>query len=301
MSVDRTARSIAVSSMVISAILAALKITVGLKANSTAVVSDGLESASDVLSSGLVLFGLEMAAKPPDHEHPYGHGRLETLTALVVGMLLIVTGVLISFRSMERAFEVQHAPAAFAIWPLFLSIAVKGVLWPLKRRVGRKILSESLTADSWNDAMDVLSGCTALLGLGLTLLYPKGFVWADHVGGMVVGLIVFFLGGRVARDTTLQLMDTMPDEWHMQEIREVAMGVPGALGIEKCFARKTGLKYHVDLHLEVDPGMTVYESHDLATRVRDRIREKLDWVADVLVHVEPHLLATISERPHGKS
>ena len=301
MSVDRTARRIAVTSMVISAILAALKITIGLKANSTAVVSDGLESASDVLSSGLVLFGLEMAAKPPDREHPYGHGRLETLTALVVGMLLIVTGVLISFRSMERAFEVQHAPAAFAIWPLLISIAVKSVLWPLKRRVGRKIMSEALTADSWNDAMDALSGFTALLGLGLTLLYPKGFVWADHVGGMAVGLIVIFLGGRVARDTTLQLMDTMPDEWHMQEIREAAMGVPGALGIEKCFARKTGLKYHVDLHLEVDPGMTVYESHDLATRVRDRIREKLDWVADVLVHVEPHLLTTLSERTHGKS
>ena len=301
MSSDRTARRIAVISIVVSAILAALKITLGLKANSTAVVSDGLESAGDVLSSGLVLFGLEMAAKPPDHEHPYGHGRLETLTALVVGMMLIVAGGLISFRSMERAFEAQHAPAAFAIWPLLVSIAVKGVLWPLKRRIGRTIRSEALTADSWNDAVDILSGCTALLGVGLTLLDPKNFVWADHAGGMAVGLIVMFLGGRVARDTILQLMDTMPDEGHVQEIREAALDVPGALGIEKCFARKTGLKYHVDLHLEVDPGMTVYASHELATRVRDRIREKLDWVADVLVHVEPHQLATISERPHGKS
>jgi divalent metal cation (Fe/Co/Zn/Cd) transporter len=87
----------------------------------------------------------------------------------------------------------------------------------------------------------------------------------------------------------------------MREIRETALGVPGALGVEKCFARKTGLKYHVDMHLEVDPGMTVFESHEIATRVRDRIREKLDWVADVLVHVEPHLLATTSGTPHGKS
>jgi len=301
LSIDRTVRPLAVTSIAVSAILAALKIAVGLKANSTSVVSDGLESASDVLSSGLVLFGLEMAAKPPDEEHPYGHGRLETLTALVVGMMLIVAGGLISFRSMERAFEVQHPPAAFAIWPLLVSIVVKGVLGLVKRRLARKIASDALRADAWNDAMDMLSGATALAGIGLTLLDPKSFVWADHVGGVAVGFIVIFVGARVTHDTTLHLMDTMPDEGHMQEIREVALGVPGALAIEKCFARKTGLKYHVDLHLEVDPGMTVYESHDLATRVRDRIREKLDWVADVLVHVEPHLLAAVSERPHGKS
>jgi len=81
----------------------------------------------------------------------------------------------------------------------------------------------------------------------------------------------------------------------------VALTVPGALGVEKCFARKTGLQWHVDLHLEVDPGMSVYDSHELATRVRDRVRERLDWVADVLVHVEPHLLAAASDRKHGKS
>lgn len=301
MSVDRTARHVAVASILVSAGLAALKITVGLKANSTAVVSDGLESAGDVLSSGLVLFGLEMAAKPPDREHPYGHGRLETLTALVVGMLLIVTGVLISIRSMQRAFEVQHAPAAFAIWALVISIGVKGVLGFAKRRVGRRIGSAALTADSWNDAMDMFSGAAALVAVSLSVFDPVRFVWADHLGGAAVGLIVIFVGGRVAHDTTLQLMDTMPDPRRMKEIRETALGVPGALAVEKCFARKTGLKYHVDMHLEVDPGMTVYESHEIATRVRDRIREKLDWVADVLVHVEPHMLATISGKPHGKS
>jgi cation diffusion facilitator family transporter len=300
LSVDRTARHVAVASILVSAGLAALKITVGLKANSTAVVSDGLESAGDVLSSGLVLFGLEMAAKPPDREHPYGHGRLETLTALVVGMLLIVTGVLISIRSMQRAFEVQHAPAAFAIWALVISIGVKGVLGFAKRRVGRRIGSAALTADSWNDAMDMFSGAAALVAVSLSVFDPVRFVWADHLGGAAVGLIVIFVGGRVAHDTTLQLMDTMPDPRRMKEIRETALGVPGALAVEKCFARKTGLKYHVDMHLEVDPGMTVYESHEIATRVRDRIREKLDWVADVLVHVEPHMLATISGKPHGK-
>lgn len=300
MTPDRTARRLALASIFISAGLAAAKIIVGLKANSTAVVSDGMESAGDVLSSGLVLFGLVMAAKPPDADHPYGHGRLETLTGLVVGMILIVAGVLISFRSMQRAFEVQHSPALFAIWPLIASIVVKSFLWVNKRRLGRRIRSAALVADAWHDAVDAFSGSIALLAVGLTLFEPSRFVWADHAGGVAVGFIVILLGSQIVRDTTLQLMDTMPDSRAMQQIREAAMSVPGALGIEKCFARKTGLKYHVDLHLEVDPRMTVYESHEIATRVRDRIRERLDWVADVLVHVEPHLLATISGRTHGK-
>jgi cation diffusion facilitator family transporter len=248
-----------------------------------------------------VLLGLVMASKPPDAQHPYGHGRLETLSALVVGIMLVVGGSLISFRSLERASEVQHAPAAYAIWPLMASIVIKSLMSVWKRRYGRKIRSSALVADAWNDTVDVLSGSTALVALGLTLIDPRKFVAADHLGGCAVGAIVMFLGIRVVRDTTLLLMDTMPDPAALDRIRQVALTVPGALGVEKCFARKTGLQWHVDLHLEVDPAMSVYDSHELATRVRDRVRERLDWVADVLVHVEPHLFAATSDGKHGKS
>jgi cation diffusion facilitator family transporter len=297
----RAARAVAITSIFVSAALALAKIIIGLKANSTSVVSDGLESATDVLTSGIVLFGLVVAAKPPDEEHPYGHGRVETLMGLVVGLILAVTGSLICFRSLQRIFEIQTTPSAFAVWPLIASIVVKGVLALVKWRYSRRSHSSGLSADAWNDAMDTLSGCTALAALGLTLFDPRRFIAADHLGGAAVGLIVIFLGFHVMRDTTLQLMDTMPSPDAMREIREVALSVPGALGIEKCFARKTGLQYHVDLHLEVDPAMSVFVSHEIATQVRDRIREKLDWVANVLVHVEPHLFASVSGSSHGKS
>ena len=296
----RASRAIAVTSMLASAGLSAAKIIVGLHANSTAVVSDGLESAGDVLASGLALFGLMLAAKPPDTEHPYGHGRVEILSALIVGMMLTASGTLISFRSLQRMREVLHAPAAYALWPLLASIAVKSIMSWMKRRYGRKIRSSALQADALNDTVDIISGSTALIALAFTLYDPVKFVAADHLGGAAVGIIVIFLGVRVVRDTTLQLMDTMPDAVSMDRIRQVAVSVPGALGIEKCYARKTGLQWHVDLHLEVDPAMSVYESHEIATQVRIRIREELDWVADVLVHVEPHLMATISNRTHGK-
>jgi cation diffusion facilitator family transporter len=214
--------------------------------------------------------------------------------------VVAVSLALISFRSLERVREVQHAPAAYAMWPLIASIVIKIFMSLWKRRLGRKIGSSALLADAWNDTVDILSGATALVALGITLYDPVKYVAADHLGGAAVGVIVIFLGVRVVRDTTLQLMDTMPDSKALDEIRQVALRVPGALGIEKCYARKTGLQWHVDLHLEVDPGMSVYESHEIATQVRIRIREELDWVADVLVHVEPHLMATISNTTHGK-
>ena len=300
MSPERAGQRVAILSMVVSAGLAVAKISVGLRANSTAVVSDGLESAGDVLASGLVLLGLVIAAKPPDAEHPYGHGRLETLSALIVGMMLAVTGSIISVRSLERAWVPGHAPAAYAVFPLIVSIIIKCAMSATKWRYGRKTRSSALTADAWHEAVDVVSGTTALVAVGLTLYDPAKFAAADHFGGAVVGLIVIFIGARVVRQTMLQLMDTMPDPEALESIRRVAMSVPGALGIEKCYARKTGLQWHVDLHLEVDPSMSVYESHELATHVRVRIRAELEWVADVLVHVEPHMMATISDREHGK-
>jgi cation diffusion facilitator family transporter len=292
-------RRIAITSMLISAGLAVAKIAIGLHASSTATVSDGIESAGDVLASGLVLLGLIIAAKPPDSEHPYGHGRLETLSALAVGMLLVATGVLIAFESLHLTRGSNPTPAAYAVWPLIASIAIKAILSATKWRYGRKIQSSGLIADAWNDTVDVLSGSTALLGLGLTLLAPERFAAADRIGGSAVGVIVVFLGIRVVRDTVVQLMDTMPDPEAMDSIRLAGIGVPGVLGIEKCFARKTGLKWHVDLHLEVDPAMSVYDSHQIATHVREKIRAEVDWVADVLVHVEPHMLATISNGPGG--
>ena len=292
---------IALLSMVVSCALAASKIVIGFKANSTAAVSDGLENAGDVLTSGLVFLGLMIAAKPPDKEHPYGHGRVETLSGLLVGMILVAGGTLISYHSLQRAGEPQHAPAFYAIWPLIASIVIKTSMATSKWFYGRRISSDALLADAWHEATDVLSGVTALVAVSITLINPVRFSAADHFGGFAVGIIVIFAGLRVARNTTLQLMDTMPSPAAMECIRRVALSVPGALAVEKCFARKTGLKWHVDLHLEVDPEMSVSDSHQIATEVRVKIKETLDWVADVLVHVEPHLLDTVVKARHGKS
>lgn len=289
---QKTGRHIALLSMGLSAALATSKIAVGLAAQSAAVVSDGIESASDVVASGIVLFGLTIAAKPADEDHPYGHGRFELMAALLVGFLLAGTGLWICFRAMRHAQD-NYTPAAFAIWPLIVSTFVKGAISIAKFRTGRRIRSEALIADGWNDTVDILSGLVALSAVSLSIWFPGQFAAADRYGAFAVGLIVIFLGLRVMRETALQLADTMPDPRRLDDVRRAALTVPGALAVEKCFARKTGLGYHVDLHLEVDGEMTVRESHLLGHHVRDHILAKLPWVADVLVHVEPHAAATI--------
>lgn len=283
----RKGKRVAFASVAVSAFLAILKIVIGLIGHSTAVVADGLESAGDVVASSFVLFGFFIAAKPADENHPYGHGRYETLTGLVVGIILVVGGIGISYRSLASVAEVHEIPAAFGLFPLALSMVSKAVLSSVKFRFGRRIGSSALVADAWNDFVDIVSAITAMTALGLTLMNPSRFGAADHYGGFAVGLIVIFTGFRVAKDTSEKLTDTLPSQERLDDIRRVAKSVPGVADVEKCYARSTGLQYHVDLHIEVDPLMTVQQSHEIATTVRFAIREQLDWVADVLVHVEP--------------
>jgi cation diffusion facilitator family transporter len=283
------ARQIAILGMVVSALLAILKITVGWLAHSAAVSADGFESATDVFTSGLVLVGLIIAARPADENHPYGHGRVEILIGLLLGFILACAGVAIAWHGLTGAADEQIAPASYAVGPLIFSILAKFWLLLLKSRQGRQIGSSSLVADAANDGIDMLSGMVALGALSLALYDPTRFLRADHYGAFAVGLIVIATAARVMYESAMHLMDTMPDERSMLKIREVALSVRDVSGVEKCFARKTGFKYHVDLHLEVDPEITVRASHEIAARVRDTIRQQLPWVADVLVHVEPHL------------
>ncbi len=284
---ERLARRVAIASILISAILASVKIGVGLAAGSVALVSDGFESAADFFTSGLVLIGLWIASKPPDKEHPYGHGRFEILVGLAIGVVLVATGTAISLQALQERY-LRHRPEFFAVWPLIGSIAVKSALGAAKFRMGRRSGSSGLAADAWNDVIDVLSGSVALAAVLLAYWWPFQMAAADHYGGFVIGLIVIVMGFRVVRETVLHLMDTMPDERQMAQIRETGMRVEGVRGIEKCFARKTGLRYHVDLHLEVDPDLTVRASHEIASAVKKQIKSEIDWVEDVLVHVEPY-------------
>ncbi len=283
----RTVRRVAAVSIAVNVGLASSHVAIGLWAGSRSVVAAGVEFGGDVLAALLIWIGLRIAERPADDNHPYGHGRAEIVSGLVLGVVLVFTGGLVAIRSLADVGLRHDPPDVAAIWPVLAALAIKTALMAVKFRIGRRANSTSLIADGWNDAVDLLSGAAALTAVGLTLAEPGRFLAADHFGGFAIGLIVVSIGLRVTRDASLDLMDTMPDERLTARIREAAMEVRGVADTEKCRARKTGLHYHVDLHVEVDPGMTVAASHSIAEQVRNRIRDRILEVADVLVHIEP--------------
>jgi len=293
-------RRVALAGIVASSILATLNIVVGIITDSRSVVATGLEFAGDVLASTIVLLGMIVATKPADANHPYGHGRVETLAAFVVGMILAAGGAGICWHSLQ-AVGVVHAPPTFAaIGALSAAIVVRGVMSVVKFRVGRRIGSASLVADAWNDTVDILAAVVALTAVGLAMYDSERFLAADHYGGFAVGVIVVLTGLRVLREASLELMDTMPARERIEQIRSAAMTVPGVRGTEKSLARKTGFRYHVDLHIEVDQDLTVAQAHAIAEQVRHRVRDELGWVADVLVHVEPSPPHASGDRHEGR-
>ena len=283
----RTGRRVARAGIAVSALLATLNIVVGIGTGSTSVVATGVEFAGDVLASTVVLIGMIVAVKPADENHPYGHGRIETLAAFIVGIILVAGGVGICWNSLQAVGETHPPPSSAAIAVLVVAIALRGVMSGVKFRVGRRIQSASLIADAWNDAVDILAATAALTAVALAMYDSARFLAADHYGGFAVGLIVILTGLRVLRAASLELMDTMPSREMIGRVRAAALQVPGVLGVDKSYARKTGFRYHVDLHIQVDPDLTVATSHVISGRVRALVRDQLGWVADVLVHVEP--------------
>jgi cation diffusion facilitator family transporter len=278
---------VAAISVAVNAMLAATSLTVGARGRSVAVLASGVEFAADVVASLVVLFGFWYASRPADDRHPYGHGRAETLTGLLIGVGLFVIGGAIAAHAIANMGAAQAPPASYTVWPLVLALAVKTGLMISKMHVSRTTGSQALMADAWNDSVDVLSSVAALIALGLTLYDPASFRGADHVGGMLVGVFVIVAGLGVVRSTSLDLMDTMPPETLLDEVRRAACRVEGVRGVEKLYARRTGLQYHVDLHLEVDGWISVDQGHAIATHVRERVRTDVEAISDVLVHVEP--------------
>lgn len=283
----RTGQRVAAAGILVSAFLACGNIVAGLMSHSTSVVATGLEFAGDVLASSVVLFGLRLGARPADENHPYGHGRAETLSAFVVAVILLLGGATISYQSLQAVGAQHRPPGTIAFVALFAAVALRGAMSALKFRVGGRIESSSLVADAWNDVVDILSAVVALTAISLGNYDPTRFLAADHYGGFAVGIVVMVTGIRLGRDASLELMDTTPDCELLDAVTTTALSVPGVLGIEKRLARKSGLHYHVDLHIEVDRTLTVAASHEIAGHVRAALKAALPSIADVLVHVEP--------------
>ncbi len=284
------AQRAAIIGIVSSAGLAALKIAAGVLGHSYGLVAEGVESGGDSIAGVVVLVGLNEAMRPPDDEHPYGHTRSEDVAGKTISTMMFVSGVILLWTNAhglveELAWNVPRvAPDPWVLWIAALSLVVKGALFAYKLRVAGQLRSVALKADAWNDFADTLSACAVIVGLVVVRL---GYMWADRASALAVSLLIMFTAHWVSSSASAALLDQQAPPDVLEHLRTLAMAVPGVAGVEKLLARRSGLIYFVDLHLEVNGDMSVREAHALGHRVKAHLQAARTDIADVLVHLEP--------------
>jgi len=278
---------ISVMGLLINAGLGVIKLLGGLLGNSTALVADAIESLADVVSSLVVLSGLQIARQPPDEDHPYGHGRAESLAALVVAVMLFGAGIGVAVKAIAGTINPGGLPATFTLWVLIGVIIVKETMYQLARRTARVTGSSLVLTDAWHHRSDALTSLAAAAGIGIALWGGERYAAADDWAALVAAGAILFNAARVLRPPLHELMDREQPEI-VERVRRVATDVSGVAGVEKTFARKSGLRYLVDMHIEVDREMPVWKAHGVGHDVKNAICRAVPTVQDVLVHIEPH-------------
>jgi cation diffusion facilitator family transporter len=273
--------------LVVNVFLSATKLVAGVAGHSHALVADACESLTDIFSSIIVWRGVVVAAEPADEDHPYGHGKAEPLAAAVVsGILLFVAGW-IAIEALHNLGQPRPAPKIFTLLVLFGVIVIKEGLFRFVAREAASVASSAVRADAWHHRSDAITSIAAAMGISTALIGGEKFAWADDAAALAAAGVIAWNGWRLLRSTFGDLMDTAPDRKVRDEIRRLAEMVPGVARVEKCFVRKMGWQLYVDMHVEVDPQMTVLRSHEIAHEVKDKIRDIMPAVSDVLVHIEP--------------
>jgi cation diffusion facilitator family transporter len=275
---------LAMAGLFINLALAMVKLIAGLLGRSYALVADAIESMTDLVGSAVIWGGLRIAARPADREHPYGHGRAEALAAFIVAMIVLAAGVGIAVKAIGELLTPHHAPAPFTLWVLIGVIIVKTGLFIVVRRAGRAEGGSAVITDAWHHAGDAITSLAALVGISVSLIW--GYARADDIAALVASAVIIVNAFLLFRAPIRDLMDTQPRD-AVDLARRTAEQVPGVRGTEKMAARTSAGRMWIDLHLTVDPDLSVREGHAIAHRVKDAIMAADDRVADVLIHVEP--------------
>ncbi|MGQ0643426.1 MAG: cation diffusion facilitator family transporter [Gemmatimonadaceae bacterium] len=273
--------------------LAAAKFVAGLIGNSYALVADAVESAADSLGSIIVWGGLSYASRPPDEEHPFGHGKAEPLAAAVVALMLVGAAIGIALTAVRAIGAPHELPAS---WTLFVLVAVVLIKWLFARRVsavGNEIGSTAVRVDAWHHLSDAVTSAAAFVGISLALLGSRltgNIVWAtaDEWAALAAAAVIAYNGATLLRPALHDLMDRMPGAEIVEPVRRAAEAVPGVLAVEKLFVRKMGLAYRVTIHVQADPAMSLEDAHRLGGRVKGAMQSAVPAVAAVLVHMEPY-------------
>ncbi len=285
---EQTAIKATYFSLIGNSLLAVIKFLAGFFGNSYALIADAIESTTDIFSSFLVLFGIKYANKPADENHPYGHGRAEPLITFLVVGFLITSATIIAYESVSNIQTPHELPKP---WTLILLAAI--IIWKeysfrtvMKR--SKEANSSSLKADAWHHRSDAITSIAAFIGIAIALYLGKGYESADDWAALFASGFIIYNSYLIFRPALGEIMDEHLYDDLIEEIRKVALEVDGIVGTEKCFIRKAGMKYHVDLHAIVDGDISVKEGHLLAHNLQDALQKDIPELGHVLIHIEPN-------------
>ena len=256
--------------------------------HSYALIADATESGADILSSGLLWIGLRVALKEPDKEHPYGHGKAEPLAAIAVALFLIGAAVWIAWNAIGFIRTPHQMPHSFTLWVLLLIIGVKEVLYRYVLNIGKKINSQAVKADARHHRSDSITSIAAFVGISIALIGGEGYEGADDWAALIACAFILYNAIVILRPALNEIMDAAPSDEIVQKVRNIASAVPQVRAIEKCYVRKMGFDYLVDIHIEVDGHLSVTQGHTISHLVKDAILNSSLRVLNVLVHVEPY-------------
>lgn len=267
--------------------LVVIKIAAGWLGNSFALIADGLESSADVLSSLLVLFALMYANRPPDDNHPYGHGKAEPLITFVVVGFLVASAGFIAYQSIQNIQTPHTLPKPFTLIVLAAIIITKEIFYRIITRRAKEVNSTSIKSDAWHHRSDAITSLAAFIGISIALYLGPGYEAADDWAALIACAIILYNSYLIFRPALGELMDENVYDDLVQQVRVVAATVNGIIDTEKCYVRKIGSLYYIDLHATVNGKITVKQGHDIAHNLEAELIAQIPHVAKVLVHIEP--------------
>ncbi|MEZ4722148.1 MAG: cation diffusion facilitator family transporter [Flavobacteriales bacterium] len=267
--------------------LALIKAVAGILGNSYALVADAIESTTDVFASLLVLFGLTYAKRPADENHPYGHGKIEPLMTFVVVAFLVTSATVIAYESILHIQTPHKTPASWTLIVLGGIILWKEVSYQIVAKKSRETKSTSLRAEAWHHRSDAITSVMAFLGISVAVVMGEGYETADDWAALLASGFIIYNSYLIFRPALGEIMDEHQYDALVAEIRVRANEVDGIEGTEKCFIRKSGIKFHVDLHAMVDANIPVKEGHAISHELKDHLRSTIPNLGHVLIHIEP--------------
>lgn len=271
----------------VNIVLAITKVAVGMVGRSSALVADGIESTADIFTSAIVWAGFCISSRPPDTSHPYGHGKAESIAAVVVSASLLVAAGVIAHEAIGQIRAPQHAPKWYTLLVVIVVIPLKETMFRVIHRIGSRIGSASLRSDAWHHRTDAMTSLAAFIGISIALIGGEGYEAADDWAALAVCLLIAANGGRLLVGALNEVMDAAAPEDMQKVVRQIATETNRVSYIEKCRMRKSGLGVLMDIHVVVDGDMTVREGHDVAHTVERRLHEAIPEIRDVVVHIEP--------------